>query len=537
MADDYAGDRTTTGMLPAGGTVQGALELAGDRDWFELDLRKYHGYLFTPTMANGQIPTLTIWNADTGKVAYTTEPGALYSNSLRNPFVPSVNANYYLEVSGGHSGGYTVGMREAPDDAPNDPASARPLAVGVPVAGRFDYAFDKDQYRIAAVAGVTYTVTVSTDRGSVGTTSFLGLTLEENGISSGYHGGSSTLVWAFTAARTGDYLITADLASQFPPPGGGIDYQVSVSAKDIVGPRMTGGVGTVDGAIVLTMDEAVQMGSEGVISLREGSGRVVDSWRPGDPRVHISGNSVTLVPDRNGVLTPGKYDLFIEGGALSDLSGNPGGGIYIERVDVRGTAQGGLALLSQDVYGHVRGPAGTEDALVLVGTPSLYTIVRDGENFKVSWSEIAFNTVSGIERVMFTHSDDIVALSLDGKLGQAFRLFTAAFDRMPDETGLGFWLSVAQRGVSLPEMARGFIASKEFGDLYGAKPSDAEFVAALYQNVLHRPGEPGGVNFWMDALGRGVDRGEVLAAFSEGKENQEQVLELIGNGIVYTPYG
>ncbi|WP_306393854.1 DUF4214 domain-containing protein [Telluria beijingensis] len=516
--------------------MSGTLETAGDRDWFALDLRKYHGYLFTPLMANGQVPTLTIWNGDTGKVVYTTEPGGLYNNTLRNPFVPAVNANYYAEISGDHLGAYTLGMREAPDDAGNDPASARPLAVGAPAAGRFDYAFDKDQFRIAAVAGMTYTVTITADRGSVGTTSFFGLTLEENGVFSGYQA-SSSLIWGFTAARTGDYLITADLASQFPLPGGGVDYQVSVTARDLAIPQVVRAAGTVDGAIVLTMDEAVRMGDGGVIRLRPQSGPDLDSWRPGDPRVHISGNTVTLTLDRTGVLEPGKYDLEIEGDALTDASGNKGAGIYNGMVDVRGTAQGGLALISQDMFGHVRGPAGAEDALVLSGTREMYTIVRDGEHFKVSWNEIASNTVSGIERIMFTHSDEVIALSLDGKLGQAFRLYTAAFDRAPDETGLGFWLNVAQRGVSLPEMARGFIASKEFADLYGVQPTDAAFVAALYQNVLHRPGEADGVRFWNDALGRGVDRGEVLAAFSESRENQEQVVELIGNGIEYTPWG
>ena len=523
-------------MLPIGGTVHGSLEAAGDRDWFELDLRKYHGYLFTPVMANGTVPTLTIWNADTGKVAYTTEPGAQYSNTLRNPFVPAVNANYYLEIGGEHQGAYTVGMREAPDDAGNDPASARALAVGVPVAGRFDYAFDKDQFRIAAVAGMTYSVTITPERGSVGTTSFLGMTIEETGVSSGYQA-SLALTWGFTATRTGDHLITADLASQFPLAAGGVNYQVSVSARDLAVPQLVRGAGTVDGAIVLTMDEAVRMGDGGAIRLRERGGPDLDSWRLGDPRVQISGNTVTLTLDREGVLKPGKYDLVVEGDALTDASGNSGTRFYTDEIDVRGTAQGGLALLSQDMGGHVRGPAGAEDALVLSGAPSMYTIVRDGEHFKVSWGEIASNTVSGIERVMFTQSDDIIALSLDGKLGQAFRLYTAAFDRAPDETGLGFWLNVAQRGVSLPEMARGFIASKEFADLYGAQPADAAFVAALYQNVLHRPGEADGVRFWIDALGRGVDRGEVLAAFSESKENQEQVVELIGNGIVYTPWG
>lgn len=540
MADDYAGDKTTTGVLPTGGTVRGTLEAAGDKDWFKLDLKPNHGYLFKPVMANGHIPSLTIWDIDTGWVAYTTEPNSLYTRDLVNPFVPFWKGNFYLEIGGDRTGSYQVDMREAPDDAGNDPASARLLTTSAPVAGRFDYAFDKDQFRIPTVAGMTYTVTVSADSGSIGTASFLRLRLDEKGASTGFPYGDAKVSYSFTADRTGDYIITADLASEYPPDGGALAYHMSVSAADRALPKVVGGSGTVDGGVVtVTMDEAVFAGAGGKMTLRDEKMRDVAVWTAGDPRMHISGNTLTLDFDHMGALTPGKYHLFFDGDILVDASGNTGTRYHFDVIDIQKTAQGGMALLGLGVSGHLSGSASTEDAVVFRGSRADYQVVRDGDGFKVSWgyNYSYSNTLSAIERVMFTESDDVVALSLDGKLGQAFRLYTAAFDRAPDQTGLGFWLKMAERGVSLPEMARGFIASPEFASKYGAHPSDAAFVAALYENVLHRPGEAGGVRFWNEALGRGVDRGEVLAAFSESKENQEQVVELIGNGIHYTPYG
>lgn len=537
MADDYAGDRSTTGSLPVGGTVRGTLEETGDTDWFKLDLKANHGYLFTPTMTNGRVPSLTIWNADANWVEYTTKQGALNTNDLVNPFVSYKGGTYFLQVDGEQTGSYQVGMREAPDDAGNDPAAARLLTSASPVAGRFDYAFDKDQFRIPTVAGMTYTVTVGADSGSLGMASFLRLGRDEEGDSTESFRGFASVSHSFTADRTGDYLVSAVMASFYPPADGGLAYHVSVSAADRTGPKVVAGAGTVDGDIVLTLDEAAFLGTKGGITLYTIAGHRVGSWAPGDAGLHISGNTVTLAREV-GALVPGRYSVHVTGDILVDASGNGNGykTEFFNAIEVSGTRHGGVALNSGSSM-HMNGSASTEDAAVFGGLLSDYKIAREGEGFKVQdWSG-RINILSGIERVLFTDSDDVVALSLDGKLGQAFRLYTAAFDRAPDAAGLGFWLDVAERGVSLPEMARGFIASQEFVDLYGARPDDAAFVAALYENVLHRPGDAGGVRYWMDALGRGADRGDVLASFSESKENQDQAVELIGNGIVYTPYG
>jgi len=181
MADDYSSDMTTTGVLPTGGSVRGVFETAGDSDWFALDVKAYHGYYFTPVTANGQMPLITVWREGSPmegypQVAYTTQPGGLSSNELYNPFIPITSERYFVEIHGAtQAGDYTIGMREAPDDSSNDPGAERVLTAAAPLAGRFDYAFDRDQFRIAAVAGTTYTVTLTADSGDIGSASFLRL--------------------------------------------------------------------------------------------------------------------------------------------------------------------------------------------------------------------------------------------------------------------------------------------------------------------------------------------------------------------------
>lgn len=141
----------------------------------------------------------------------------------------------------------------------------------------------------------------------------------------------------------------------------------------------------------------------------------------------------------------------------------------------------------------------------------------------------------GIERLRF--SDGALGLDVDGPAGQAFRLYRAAFDREPDHVGLGFWIEMLDRGVSLQTAAGGFTQGEEFARLYGVNPSNADIVTRLYRNILDREPEQGGYEFWLSVLdNRLTDLGTVLAAFSESNENRTAVAELIANGVNYQPY-
>lgn len=170
------------------------------------------------------------------------------------------------------------------------------------------------------------------------------------------------------------------------------------------------------------------------------------------------------------------------------------------------------------------------DTAVYSGARAGYTVVHDGSGFSVTDAQGGRATLQNIERVQF--GDGMVALDVDGTAGQAYRLYQAAFDRTPDKVGLGFWIDILDRGAPLKDAARDFVGSQEFKDLYGANLSDAQFVDALYQNVLHRPAEGAGFDFWMSSL-QVVSPAEVLVNFSESAENQAQVVGSIQNGIDY----
>jgi len=174
------------------------------------------------------------------------------------------------------------------------------------------------------------------------------------------------------------------------------------------------------------------------------------------------------------------------------------------------------------------------DTAVFASTHANYQLSTDGTNFSVlDFANGSTTRLANIERVQF--SDQTLALDIHGNAGEAYRLYQAAFNRTPDKGGLGYWIDSMDSGHTLMQVANSFIESAEFHDKYGANPNDAQYVEALYANVLHRTPDAAGYDFWLHAL-QIAPRAEVLVNFSESAENQAQVIGAIQNGIDYTPW-
>ncbi|HUR89854.1 MAG TPA: DUF4214 domain-containing protein [Ramlibacter sp.] len=136
-----------------------------------------------------------------------------------------------------------------------------------------------------------------------------------------------------------------------------------------------------------------------------------------------------------------------------------------------------------------------------------------------------------VERVQF--DDYTVAYDIHGDAGEAYRLYQAAFDRAPDLPGLGYQTNALDSGLTLSQVAANFIASPEFQAKYGNAVSNTQFITLLYQNVLHREPDSGGLQYHLDELASGQTRADVLTHFSESPENQANVIGQIANGILF----
>lgn len=174
------------------------------------------------------------------------------------------------------------------------------------------------------------------------------------------------------------------------------------------------------------------------------------------------------------------------------------------------------------------------------GAIAAYTITHAGSGADTVSTVAALaggdtDTLQGIERLVF--SDLAIALDMAGVGGQVYRLYQAAFNRTPDLVGVGFWIEMGDRGISLETMANSFMTSPEFKSLYGGAPTNEALVRLFYVNALHRQPDEAGVAFWTAALDEGrTTAASVLAGFSESAENIGAVAAVIGSGFEYDPY-
>lgn len=103
--------------------------------------------------------------------------------------------------------------------------------------------------------------------------------------------------------------------------------------------------------------------------------------------------------------------------------------------------------------------------------------------------------------------------------GAVQRLYRAYFRRDSDAAGLCYWSRLVDGGVDLAAVSQAFAGSAEFNNTYGALGNRA-FVELVYENVLGRAGETGGIDFWTFQLDSGaMTRGEIMLEFSEAAEN------------------
>ncbi|WP_127112547.1 DUF4214 domain-containing protein [Shimia sediminis] len=105
-----------------------------------------------------------------------------------------------------------------------------------------------------------------------------------------------------------------------------------------------------------------------------------------------------------------------------------------------------------------------------------------------------------------------------GWTDNVFRLYQAAFDRAPDLGGLTNWTAALANGMTLEEAVAGFVGSAEFQLTYGAT-MNTQFVTLLYNNVLDRDPDMGGLAAWVDQLESGtLTREQVVIGFAESPE-------------------
>jgi chitodextrinase len=115
-----------------------------------------------------------------------------------------------------------------------------------------------------------------------------------------------------------------------------------------------------------------------------------------------------------------------------------------------------------------------------------------------------------------THSDEYYA-------GLIRPLYRNYLGREADAGGLSYWVGRMHGGLTDEQLAAAFVGAPEFYRHAGG--TDRAWVEAMYQNLLGRPADTAGEDFWTRALAAGADRSAVAYGFAASLERESQVIQ------------
>lgn len=116
-----------------------------------------------------------------------------------------------------------------------------------------------------------------------------------------------------------------------------------------------------------------------------------------------------------------------------------------------------------------------------------------------------------------------------GRSGSILRLYRAYFLREPEKAGFDYWMAQSAGGRDLNNISGFFADSPEFKSRYG-RQNDRQFIDLIYRNVMSRPADAAGYDYWVGRMNAGLGRGAVMTFFSDSKEYREKTVTSIAPG-------
>lgn len=230
----------------------------------------------------------------------------------------------------------------------------------------------------------------------------------------------------------------------------------------------------------------------------------------GTPTLRLSnGAAAAYAPDESSALrlafryTPGLGEstmslalagISLNGATIRDAAGNDAS---LSRAV---GALDGTVRIAADPLGTTLVQQGARSVRVSLGASanSVFLFPNGSAQVQALYNVAALQFIDG--RLVLDRADPVVAVA---------SLYRAALGRGADQDGLEHWAGRA-RSAGLGEVARGMLASAEGQAQLGPLP-DAAFVAQLYRNSLGRAPDAGELASWLGRLGAGASRAEVLA--------------------------
>ncbi len=157
--DDRPADTSTGANLARDGSITGAFEVAGDRDWIRFEATAGVYYQFaTEGPGPGQPGSSPYTHAS--EIHIRDGQGNLVTTN-GGRFQPEASGTYYLDLLGLTAGDYKLAMTSIDDDYLRTNATQGAIPVGALATGKVQYDGDVDRFRLVLDKDVSYTVTLN----------------------------------------------------------------------------------------------------------------------------------------------------------------------------------------------------------------------------------------------------------------------------------------------------------------------------------------------------------------------------------------
>ena len=165
---------------------------------------------------------------------------------------------------------------------------------------------------------------------------------------------------------------------------------------------------------------------------------------------------------------------------------------------------------------------GAEADFTVTVTDGVATIENSATGVSVELNDVNLVTLDDGDALVFADNEQEAAVA---------NLYHAVLGRNADYSGLDFWYDRVEEGISMQRIAQAFLDSAEYT---GDTQTDEQFIDALYENLLERDADAGGVTFWNTQLDNGVSRADVLVAFAEASVDGTEV-DIVGSVTILDP--
>jgi len=220
---------------------------------------------------------------------------------------------------------------------------------------------------------------------------------------------------------------------------------------------------------------------------------------------------------------------------------------------VANTAEAGASLATiagVDIERVIVGTAGA-DTITIVDGKNTQVIAGDKDTVVAGTGQLVVNATQGTSKVVGNDETVIVTAGVEkdftiitnNGMSKIFadnadqavvaHIYQALLGRTADAGGLDFWFDRADAGAALTSIAMGFMDAAEYT---GETQTNAQFIDALYDGLLDRDGDAAGSAFWTAQLTAGMSRAAVAVEFVESVMSGIET-EIVGSVTIVDPIG